>query len=391
MAILGNIYENKHYKLYILVPIALLLISLYFIPKIQLDSTLKGGVSVQVQTNSTLDPRTITSLVNQKIPNAQASVSASPGGLSITMAENTSLAAAQVDLLDFYSAYSNYTSSTLNLTSYQAEITSQPQNASTLQPLLAASQKEQAQSIAAFSTALSSELTALKPFGIQENYTPSQYNASSYASLSNIANGAYSNASLIYQNQVIAKLRTVLPFSSYSYNEVTPTLGAYFLNQMVLILVVAFILVAIVVFVIFRTPVPSFAVVFGAANDLIVALGAMGLFGIPLGVASIGGLLMLVGFSMDTDILSAIRIIKRNDGTAEQRAWSSLKTGVTMTTTAVLAFSVLFIASYFAFIPTYLEISGVVLVGLVADVITTWMTDVPLVLWYKKSKEVHSK
>src|SRR5271157_2864389 len=100
-----NIYASKHYRFYILIPVALLLISLYFIPKIQLDSSLKGGVSVQLQTNSTIDPRTLTTLVNEKIPNAQASVSKSPGGLSVTMAANTSLASAEGSLLAFYSAY----------------------------------------------------------------------------------------------------------------------------------------------------------------------------------------------------------------------------------------------------------------------------------------------
>ena len=67
-----NIYDYKHYRFYILIPVALLLISLYFIPKIQLDSSLKGGVSVQLVTNSTIDPRTLTTEVNAKIPNAQA-------------------------------------------------------------------------------------------------------------------------------------------------------------------------------------------------------------------------------------------------------------------------------------------------------------------------------
>ncbi|MGD0728875.1 MAG: protein translocase subunit SecF, partial [Candidatus Micrarchaeaceae archaeon] len=116
-----------------------------------------------------------------------------------------------------------------------------------------------------------------------------------------------------------------------------------------------------------------------------------GIFGIPLGVASVGGLLMLIGFAFDTDILAAVRILKRSDGTPEQRALSSFKTGTTMTITALISFSVLFAVSYFAFIPTYLEISGVVIVGLVGDIITTWLCDVPIVLWYKKRKEVHNK
>jgi preprotein translocase subunit SecF len=380
-----NIYESKHYKFYILIPVAMLLISLYFIPKIQLDSSLKGGVSVQVITNSTIDVRALTAQVDSKIAGAQASVSRSPGGLSITLAENASLASAQTNLLAFYSAYGNYTTWDYNVSAYQSQLSVQPGN-TTLQTLLSNAKSQEQKSITQFSAALTSELDELKPF-----IGTVSYNATDYVNLPNVAKNSYSNASLVNQNKIITTLRTIIPFSSYSYNEVTPTLGAFFLKEMKNIIIAAFILVAIAVFIVFRTPIPSFAVVFGAANDIIVALGAMGLFGIPLGVASIGGLLMLLGYSIDTDMLSGVRVLKRTDGTAAERAYSSFKTGSTMTITAIISFAILFIASYFAFIPTYLEISGVVLVGLIGDLVTTWLANMPMILWYKQNKEEHRK
>ncbi|MGI0100560.1 MAG: hypothetical protein ACREBH_02470 [Candidatus Micrarchaeaceae archaeon] len=378
-----NIYENKHYKFYILIPLVMMLISIYFIPHIQLDSTLRGGITVQVITNSTIDVRTLTSLVDSKIPGAQASVSSSPGGLSITMAENSSMADAQTALLAFYSADGNYSTYTYNVSEYQALLSAQPSNV-TLQKLVSSSEVGQQKSVIALNSSLSSELAYLNPFIGNVNY-----NSSNYANLPNVAKDSYSNASLIYQNDVLADLKAILPFSSYSYNEVTPTLGAFFLRQMEDIIIVALVLVAIVVFFVFRTPVPAFAVIFGAVSDLVVALGAMGAFGIPLGVASVGGLLMLLGFAFDTDILAAVRIIKRSEGTPEERAFSSFKTGTTMTITALISFSILFGISYFAFIPTYVEISGVVLMGLLGDLVATWLADVPIVLWYKKGKGVH--
>jgi preprotein translocase subunit SecF len=388
--ILGNFYANKHYRFYIIIPVALLLISLYFIPKIQLDSTLKGGVSVQVQTNSTINTRTLTALVDSNISDAQATVSRSPGGLSITMAANSSLSDAETNLLAFYSAYDNYTQLTLNITEYESDLSTQSTNV-TLQGLLSTSKQQQQKSLSDAQSYLSAELVNLEPFIGSPSNADVTNSSASITAWPNIAKNSYSNASLIYQNNVITKLKGVLPFTSYSYNEVTPTLGAFFLKQMINIIIIAFILVAIVVFAVFRTPVPAFAVVFGAVNDLIVALGAMGLFGIPLGVASIGGLLMLIGFSIDTDILAAIRIIKRTGDTAAERAFASFKTGTTMTITALISFSVLLAVAYFAFIPTYLEIAGVVMVGLLADVITTWLADVPMVLWYKQRKEARGK
>jgi preprotein translocase subunit SecF len=197
------------------------------------------------------------------------------------------------------------------------------------------------------------------------------------------AGAELSAAQSSYQNIVLGKIRSFVPFSSYSYDSVTPTLGKFFLSDMVSIIITAFILVAIAVLIVFRSFVPALAVVFGAANDIIVALGAMAIFNIPLGVASVGGLLMLIGYAIDTDMLSSVRILKRGEGTPVTRAFSTMKTGLTMTSSAIIVFGLLFIISYLSFIPTYYEIAGVVLAGLVADIFTTWFGNTVMVLTYK--------
>jgi preprotein translocase subunit SecF len=379
-----NIYEWKHYKLLILIPVALMLISIYFIPHIQLDSSLRGGISVQLQTNATPDVRTLTTAIDAAIPGAQSTVAMAPGGLAVNLVDNQSIANAEVDLLALYSAYSNYTQYTLNLTQAQSAYSTQQSN-STLAGIIAASQKGINASIVQMNSNFNAESASLKPvLG-----TSQAANTTDYQALVNIAQNSYTNASAKYQSFVISKLSSLVSFSSYSYNEVTPTLGAFFLSEIKNIIIVAFILVAIAVFFIFRTPIPSFAVVFGATTDIVIALGGMGIFGIPLGIASVGGLLMLLGFSIDTDMLTAVRILKRSDATPEIRAFSTFKTGMTMTFTAIISFSVLFAVSYFAFIPTYSEISAVVLIGLVGDLMATWLANTPIILWYKKRKEGH--
>ncbi len=378
-----NIYESRHYKLFILIPVALMLIAVYFIPHIQLDSSLRGGISVQLQTNATPDVRALTASIDAAIPGAQASVSRAPGGLSVALVDNQSLATAEAGLLSLYSAYSNYTQYSANLTEAQAALTAQQQANATLSAIVAASQKGIASSESEMAGDFGSESSALRGV-LGKAPTP---NTADYQSLVAQGQGIYTNASAIYQSHVMGKLSSLVPFASYSYDEVTPTLGAYFLSEIEDIIIVAFVLVAIAVFFIFRNPTPSFAVVFGATNDIVVALGVMGLLGIPLGIASVGGLLMLLGYSIDTDILSAVRILKRSDSTPEIRAFSTLKTGLTMTMTALISFGVLFAVSYFAFIPTYTEISSVVLIGLFADIITTWLANAPIILWYKKRKD----
>jgi preprotein translocase subunit SecF len=377
-----NIYENKRYKLYVVLPIALLLISLYFIPRIPLDSSLRGGVAVQLQTSGQVNTQNLTSFVNAHIAQAQASVSVSPGGVSVTITTNASLAAAQDTLVNIYTSYSNYSRQAVLIATYQNTLKAGAN--ATAQAGLTAAQANETTEESYMAGQTQSLLTTLAPLLNNQTYS---YNSTNPAGMLTAAKNAYANASTNYETMVLSVLHAAVPFTSYSYNEVTPTLGAFFLGQMLNIIVTAFILVAIAVFFVFRTPIPSLSVVFGAGNDILVALGLMGLFGIPLGVASIGGLLMLIGYSIDTDMLSAIRILKRTEGTPAERAFSTLKTGLTMTFAAIISFGILLTVSYVAFIPTYFEIASVVLFGLIADIFTTWFGNTVLVLWYKQRKE----
>lgn len=380
----GNIYESKNYKYLVIIPIALLLISLYFVQRIPLDSSLKGGINIQLQTNSIIDTRALTAAIDARIPGAQASVATAPAGISVTITTNSSLSTAQLQLISLYGYYNNYTSAQARAATLQSILSQQNQsNNQTLRSELAAAQTNLTASLSQMNSTAAGLLTTLKPL-LTKSYL---FNQSNPDSMLNAAKAAQADASQNYETHVLGIISGLVSYTSYSYNEVTPTLGAFFLNQMEEIILISFVIIALVVFVIFRTPVPSFSVVFGAGNDIIVALGAMGLFGIPLGVASVGGLLMLIGYAIDTDMLSAIRIIKRGEGTPAERAYSTMKTGLTMTFSAIIAFSILLIVSYLAFIPTYFEIASVVLFGLIADIFTTWFGNTVMVLWYKQRKD----
>jgi preprotein translocase subunit SecF len=105
-----------------------------------------------------------------------------------------------------------------------------------------------------------------------------------------------------------------------SPNEVTASLSGKFFDTAVMVVLFAILLTTAVVFVIFRSVAPSIAVLTGAAADVIMAMGAMSLFGIPLTLASFSALLMLVGFSLDTDVLLTMRVLKRSEGTAAELA-----------------------------------------------------------------------
>jgi preprotein translocase subunit SecF len=378
---LPNIYHNRNLKIFVAIPVVMMIIGLYLSRGITLDSTLSGGQSITLQTNTTLSASQIASGITQTTHVLNPSVTVSSGQVSITLAANKTLSDAESYLIAADQYEANYTSALVNTTNYQLILKSDPAN-QTAQTLLAQSMAVGNSSAAATARYSGLVMSSLAPFGI-----PASLNASSPTAMVASAQSAYSNASSSYKQMIISGISKVVPFSSYSYQDITVLQSTFFLHELETIIIAAFILISIVVFVIFRSVVPSFAVVFGAANDMVVALGAMALFGIPLGVASIGGLLMLLGYSIDTDVLTAVRILKRREGTAEERAYGSMKTGLTMTATAIVSFAVLFAVSLIAYVPTYYEISGVVLFGLIGDLFTTWLGNASLILLYVKRKE----
>jgi len=111
------------------------------------------------------------------------------------------------------------------------------------------------------------------------------------------------------------------------------------------------------------------------------------MLGIPLSLASVAALLMLIGFSLDTDVMLTARVIKRKEGTAAQRAFDAMKTGLTMNLAVLISFGVLLSLSLFLQIPFYYQVGSVAVIGACVDAIATWMGNAPLILQYAQKKE----
>ncbi len=169
-----------------------------------------------------------------------------------------------------------------------------------------------------------------------------------------------------------------------SFKSIGPVLGQEALNQVYWALAFAFLFMSITVFIIFRTFVPSMAVILAGLSDIIIAVGGMSLFGIPLSIASVGALLMLIGFSVDTDILLTTRLIKQKKGTVTERSIDAIKTGLTMSITAIAAMASLYIVTV-VFIPqadVLSNIAAVLIIGLTADIFITWLMNLGILRWY---------
>ena len=169
-----------------------------------------------------------------------------------------------------------------------------------------------------------------------------------------------------------------------SYNEIGSVLSEEAMGQIYIAMLFAFLFMAITVFIVFREPVPSVAIILAALCDILIALGGMSIFKIPLSIASVGALLMLIGYSVDTDILLTTRLLKRREGTVEQRAKNAMYTGLTMSFAAIAAMAILFIVTKILMpeATTLSNISAVLVIGLIGDILSTWLMNLGILKTY---------
>ncbi|WP_299237410.1 protein translocase subunit SecF [Natronomonas sp.] len=147
-------------------------------------------------------------------------------------------------------------------------------------------------------------------------------------------------------------------------------------------LAVAFGGMAALVALLFRTFVPSIAVIASAFSDIAIPLALMQLFGIELTLGTVAALLMLIGYSVDSDLLLNNHVLRRHGDfyTSTARA---MRTGVTMTVTSISAMIVMTAVSSLLGIPLLPDVGLVLVFGLLADLMNTYLLNVSLLRYYK--------
>lgn len=174
--------------------------------------------------------------------------------------------------------------------------------------------------------------------------------------------------------------------SQYTADTTGPSLGASFYKQAIISVIIAFILMGLVVYLYFRVPLPSAYAVGCVFADMLFAIAMIDIFNVKVTTAGIAAILMLIGYSIDTDILLTTRVLKRTEGTVSERMASTIPTGLTMTGAAIAAVVVAYISTGSELLK---QIMFILFWGLIADVIYTWLMNAALLRMYmeRKAKE----
>ncbi len=161
-------------------------------------------------------------------------------------------------------------------------------------------------------------------------------------------------------------------------------LSESFFKETLLALLIAFVLMGIVVFAYFRVFIPSVAVILSAFSDIVLTLSVSNLLGLKISTAGLAALLMLIGYSVDTDILLSTHVLRRRDAPLMARIYRAMKTGLTTTSTTLVAVTVALLLSKSDVIT---EIMRIVFIGLLIDLLNTWMLNAGLLRMFMEKKK----
>ncbi|MEM4396144.1 MAG: hypothetical protein QXR30_00585 [Candidatus Woesearchaeota archaeon] len=189
------------------------------------------------------------------------------------------------------------------------------------------------------------------------------------------------------QEQDSSKIKEILEKNKIDLEKVnirttSSELSKSFFKEILSAILIAYLIMSIVIFLRFKNFFVSFTMILANISNLIITLAILNIIDFKLSIAGISALLMLIGYSIDTNILLATRLIKEK-GNIEELLSSSLKTGLLMslTTLATVSLGYLFTNS-----TTIKEIMLILIIGLISDIIMTWLQNVSLLLNYLKSK-----
>ncbi len=197
-----------------------------------------------------------------------------------------------------------------------------------------------------------------------------------------------SDVSGVIKNNIEEATGLSLNKENFSIEVVSSSLGESFYQSLLKAVVISFVLMAIVIFVAFRSFIPSAAVLLSAFLDIIFPLAIIELLGIKINAAGIAAFLLVIGYSVDTDILLTTKMLKRKEGGIYDRVIDSAKTGLTMTFATIAALSIAYvITTSFVLEQMFL----IIVIALFVDIISTYFMNAGILIWYCKKKGENEK
>ena len=131
---------------------------------------------------------------------------------------------------------------------------------------------------------------------------------------------------------------------------------------------------------------PSIAVITCAFADIVMTVAIVNLLGMSISSGGIVAFLMLIGYSVDTDVLLTTRVLRRKHESINHAAFGAFKTGITMSLTAIAAVLIALFMAY-RFETVLNQIFTIIAIGLFFDIFNTWCTNVWIIKWFAETRK----
>jgi len=168
-------------------------------------------------------------------------------------------------------------------------------------------------------------------------------------------------------------------YSIASKSNMSGTIADDFFKTTFKYLIYAFLLMGVVVFLYFKKVVPSISVILSSVFDIIITIGVFNLLQMKLSMAGVAAILMLVGYSVDTNILLTTKLIKEKPKNIQNAIYDAMRTGLKMSLTTI---GVIIAVYFVSQAPAIKQIVVILLIGLITDLFSTWFMNAGILKTY---------
>lgn len=180
-----------------------------------------------------------------------------------------------------------------------------------------------------------------------------------------------------------------IPASSVTIESIGPAISSLQIEQMLYSIVIAFVVIGVITFIIFRRRVVPMAVLLVIGLDILCVLGCMSLFRVPMSLASVVAIVVLVGYAVDTNILLAYHVLKGVGGEPREQATASMNTGLMM---GVLLIVVFLSLNVLTSVTQLNVLTATMIFGIAINIFNTWFLGAGILLRQaerQRGKEYH--
>lgn len=198
--------------------------------------------------------------------------------------------------------------------------------------------------------------------------------------------GIIIEATDIEESQLLESVGEKVELNKNNYNveSMGSSLGDSFFRQMFVALLFAMVFMGIVFQLYFRNLHATFAAIFSAFMNIFITFAIMVALDVRLTAGGIAAYLMLIGYSVDTSILLSTKILK-DKGELESKLFGAMRTGLTMSVAGIFATGVSYLVTNNVILK---QIMLILIVGLLIDILTTWIGNVAFLRMKMEKKNV---